>query len=117
MNAFLIASFANRIHIIMTNCFTFLRIHIPVCGITDDRINLNHVNKILCLSGLFHNSNADFAGVDFLDRLFLLLMNCLDPIFGLGFLGLLPGAAQILDAEDDLHNDRFGAHAVFIGVG
>lgn len=110
---FFTAEFANGIYKPMNTIFTILRN--PVLFIGVFMVQVDDVNKIFCLLDLFHGSNAAITVVDLLNRLFLLL-NCLNRIFGLGFLGLL-GAAQILDAEDDFHNNRFGAPAVFIGVG
>lgn len=94
----------------MNIIFTILRI--PVLFTDALRAQVDDVNIIRCLLDLFNGSNAVIVD-DFLNRLLLRLLNCLDSIFGLGFLG----AAQILDAEDDLDHNRFGAPAVFIGVG
>ena len=78
------AEFAYAIHRPMNIIFTILRI--PVLFTDALRAQVDDVNIILSLLGFFQNSNAVITGVEFLDRLFL-LFNCLDSIFGLGFLG------------------------------
>lgn len=124
MRAFFSTYFATIIHDLMCTIkpisifFTVLNIPLlPSFG-----VHIDYLNITLCLLDLFHGSNAVITviitGVMLLDLLFLiLLLKCLDYIFGLGFLGLLLGAALILATEDDLNHNRFGAPAVFIGVG
>ena len=84
MCAFFTAEFTFAIHRPMNIIFTILRI--PVLFTDALRAQVDDVNIILSLLGFFQNSNAVITGVEFLDRLFL-LFNCLDSIFGLGFLG------------------------------
>lgn len=120
MRTFFMTSFAITINILMIIFLTILGIPVRYIIVSD------YVNIVFCRSAIFtYLLNLDrltIVGLLMYLGVLFLLINCLDPIFGLGFLGLgflglLLGAAQILDAEDDLHNDRFGTLTRFIGGG